>query len=146
MLRFLTRRHGLLAQEAEDVAQDTWLIVFEGLRRWKPEARFQTMLFGIVRNRLRNRPRPRPTPGPSPDPPARDSPSREAELKELEARLDKCVQELRPEDQELIRGSLRGESYNQQADRLGISVNDVRNGLHQAREKIRQCVERGNVK
>ncbi|HPA03028.1 MAG TPA: sigma-70 family RNA polymerase sigma factor [Candidatus Hydrogenedentes bacterium] len=158
----LVRRHeqGLIAfchrmagsrDEAEDLAQDSFIRVYRHLSRLRPEAKFSTVLFGIARNltlnylrdtKRRGRGRTRSlTRDDASEEPVCDpghTPDSRARLREIETLLERALERLSPEHREvLVLRELNGLDYEAIATVTKCRTGTVRSRLARAREQLR---------
>ncbi|MBI2920962.1 MAG: sigma-70 family RNA polymerase sigma factor [Planctomycetes bacterium] len=149
----LVRRHerlvsGLAARftgnrtDAEDLAQEVFLRVYEAAPRWRPEAAFTTWLYRVTANACLSfgkRRRPAPVdgldalPGPAP---AADELMARAEEREA---VGRAVQAL-PENQRLalILKRFEGRSHREIAEAMGTTVAAVESLIQRAYEGLRE--------
>lgn len=143
------------ADEAEDLAQQTFVQVWKAAARYRPTARFSTWLFTIARNLCLNELRRRGRhPADSLDAPIetatgpieRDYPDRrETEvseqvlLTELSVRIEEALAAL-PESQRSALLLFREQelAYEDIAQVLGVSVSATKSLMHRARETLRR--------
>lgn len=148
-------------EDAEDVAQETFVTAFRSLPDFRGEARFTTWLHRIAVTRALNHvsraeererraalaigvtehddPEPRtvsdlPHPGPSP--------FRALQAREMASRLADCFERLPAEWKAVV--ALRdaeSRAYVEMAHLLGIAIGTVRSRLARARFALRRCVE-----
>ncbi len=155
-------------EDAEDVAQETFLAAFRSLAEFRGDAAFSTWLHKIAVSRALNhldraaerlrrasRPLEAPTAGDptgDPDPAveraaassAPPSPFRALEAREMLRRLADCFRKLPPAWRAVV--ALRdaeSRSYEDIAASLGIELGTVRSRLARARLALRDCVEGG---
>ena len=140
-------------EEAEDLAQESFIRVYRHLARLQPRAQFSTVLFGIARNltlnALRNagrlgRPVARP---PVSDPSSilepgvpdnRPRPDESARLHELGVRIEEALALLSPEHREvLLLREFEGLDYDAIGRVIQARVGTVKSRLARAREQFR---------
>lgn len=141
-------------QEAEDLAQETFLRAWRGLRDFRLASRFSTWLFRIAMNLCYNRmPRLRREMDSLaveddqvslPD----ESQNLEAYVLEgeLQAYLQQAMQALSPSYRLLL--TLRhqgGMSYQEISDATGLPLGSVKAGLHRGRQNLRAALEKYEV-
>jgi RNA polymerase sigma-70 factor (ECF subfamily) len=148
-------------QEACDLAQEAFLAAFRAIKKFRGEARFSSWLYGIVLNRTRNRMKQVMTqrrfqplslddpsvPGSAPG--ALDLPSREAsaleqmEKKEIENRVQECIDRLEEEFREpLVLRDILGHSYEEVSTLLRVPEGTVKSRLFRARAAMKNCLKR----
>lgn len=133
-------------EEAEDVAQDSFLRAYHRLDRFRGEAPFRSWLLQIVHNTAVNaavRRRPEPV-GAVVD--ASDGgsvvvsprqPAESLELSERLARMDDKLRRLRPEHRAvLVLRDVEGLSYGEVAAVTETPIGSVKGRLHRAREEL----------
>lgn len=139
------------AQEAEDLAQESFIRLYRHLSRLSPQAKFSTLLFGIARNlalnAVRDAGRRAQTVAP---PPAtvRDirsggrHPDELAHLKELDAMIRDGLKALSPAHREiLVLREFNGLDYDAIARIVRCRKGTVRSRLARAREQLRLRIE-----
>jgi RNA polymerase sigma-70 factor (ECF subfamily) len=141
------------AQDAEDVAQETFVRLHRHIGRLEPRAQFSTVLFGIARNLALNflrdaRRRGRDTAAPLTEhmvAASTDRPDQQARLREIEAALEQAVSELSEDHREvLVLREFQGLDYESIAKIVRCRVGTVRSRLARAREQLRlRLIERG---
>jgi RNA polymerase sigma-70 factor (ECF subfamily) len=155
----LTYRYLGNRADAEDLAQEVFLRVHRARARWEPAAKFTTWLYRVAvnacLNEVRNR-KNRPTQGAAslsadgdgragalslPDTVA-ESPLAAAERGELREHVRAAVDEL-PERQRLalLLNKFHGQSYEEMAAALEMSIPAVKSLLVRARENVRARIE-----
>ncbi|HOZ45479.1 MAG TPA: sigma-70 family RNA polymerase sigma factor [Candidatus Hydrogenedentes bacterium] len=138
-------------QDAEEIAQDSFVRVYRHLDRLKPKAKFSTLLFGIARNLALNALR-------DADRRGRDKgqalgaddrlhdeafrPDRATAVREAEAVIEEAIARLSPEHREvIILRELQGLDYDAIARICGCRKGTVRSRLSRARDSLREQVE-----
>ena len=142
-------------QDAEEVAQESFVRVYRFLDRLRPEAKFSTVLFGIARNLALNAIRDAGRRG-------RDvthslvredrsertiedrahTPDRVARLREIEAMIEAALAELSPEHREVIvLREMHGLEYEAIAEIAKCRIGTVKSRLARARERLRIRLE-----
>lgn len=138
-------------EDAEDIAQDTFVRVYRHLDRWKASAKFSTLLFGIARNRTlnfirdsgrRGRGVTQSLTGDGQGEHAvedeRLRPDRSARLKEMERMIEAGLAELSPEHREvLLLRELQGLDYDSIAGIIRRRKGTVKSRIARAREQLR---------
>lgn len=140
--------------DAEDIAQQVFLRVWQHAKSYRPDAKFTTYLFTITRNLVfnetRRRSRKKEIPLYSDDPSGSrhepgDDPHRQPDASMLEAELhiavDQAIASL-PETQRLAVVLRRYEnlSYEEIAEVLELSVSAVKSQLFRARNSLREAL------
>jgi RNA polymerase sigma factor (sigma-70 family) len=139
--RFFRRRTSD-AGRAEELAQDTFVAVFEGAARYERRGTFRSYLFGIAYNVLladRRKAAHRATDGLDDEPPARDfaDPDPGIWVRDALARLDE-------DDREVIMlREYEQLSYQEIANLRGTPLNTVRSQLFRARMALKSALETG---
>lgn len=146
VMRFCLRMVGS-REDAEELAQDSFVRVHRHLSRLKPHAKFSTVLFGIARNltlnfirdagrRGRGRGQAIETETAIPDEALR--PDRSARLREIEVTLEQGIAMLSPKHREVIvLRELQGLDYTTIARICRCRKGTVRSRLARAREQLR---------
>lgn len=133
--------------EAEDVAQDTFLRVWQHASKWKPTAAVSTWIFRIAHNlcidRLRKR---KPADEESADLPASQGPSQMLERKRAAGAVQAAIDDL-PERQRaaLLLAHFEGLTNPEVAASLGVGVEAVESLLSRARRRLRGQLETMNA-
>jgi len=137
LLRLATRLTASRA-DAEDLAQETLLRAWRGLRSFRGEARLRTWLFRILRNVwLDRKPALRPLGGAELPSPAETSPARTLARREAVGRILDGVRELPPRQRECLVLRVRGGlTYEEIAGVMGIRKGAVKSHLVHARRKL----------
>jgi RNA polymerase sigma-70 factor (ECF subfamily) len=160
--RLLVERHqnsviGTIAKmlhdptEAEDLAQQTFLRVWKHAKRWKPDAKFTTYLYTIVRNLVYNESRRRSRrkevsaneredeTGQQVAAETRAEPDAEVAQWEAHAEIDSVIASL-PESQRtaVVLYAYESMSYEEIGEVLGTSVASVKSLLFRARTTLRE--------
>lgn len=139
-------------EDAEDLAQESFVRVFRYLDRLTPSAKFSTLLFGIARNLTLNFLRDTGRRGrgvtqsltadDQREVPIEDAtlrPDREARLHEVEAMILQGMEMLSPEHREvLVLRELQGLDYNSIARIVKCRKGTVKSRIARAREQLRQ--------
>ena len=129
-------------QDAEDAAQEAFLVALQRLEDCREPARFGGWLMTIVRNRSRNLNRreglragePIPVSARTTEP----GPERMAHISALRGRLKEALAKLPDIQREIVLlHDLEGWKHREIADRLGIPSGTVRSHLHFARKALR---------
>jgi RNA polymerase sigma-70 factor (ECF subfamily) len=135
---------------AEDLTQDVFLRVFQGLRGYSRRARFTTWLYQVAKNRVvdelrseERRPRALMMIDDAPQLEVVDMP---IELNEAIGVLWRAVEELSPDLKEaLLLRDIAGLSYNEICDTLGVTLATVKWRIFKAREEVQQALEEQGV-
>jgi RNA polymerase sigma-70 factor (ECF subfamily) len=135
---------------AEDLTQDVFLRVFQGIRGYSLRARFTTWLFQVAKNRVvdelrsvERRPRSLMTIDDAPRLEVVDAP---IELSEAIAVLWRTVGALSPDLKEaLLLRDIAGLSYNEIADALDVTLATVKWRIFKARDEVQQALEEQGV-
>jgi RNA polymerase sigma-70 factor, ECF subfamily len=135
---------------AEDLTQDVFLRVFQGLRGYSSRARFTTWLYQVAKNRVvdelrseERRPRALVMIDDAPQLEVVDAP---IELNEAISVLWRSVEELSPDLKEaLLLRDISGLSYNEIADTLDVTLATVKWRIFKAREEVQRALEEQGV-
>lgn len=143
-------------QEAEDLAQESFIRVYRHLPRLKQQAKFSTLLFGIARNLALNALRDAKRRGrdkqqsltqqenPGMEWPVADDtrrPDRGARLAEIETLVEKALKMVSEEHREvLLLREVQGFDYEAIARVLKVRKGTVKSRLARAREQLRERV------
>lgn len=123
-------------QRAEDLAQETFLAVIRGARRYEQRALVRTYLYGIALKLLASERRKQggsvDSPGPAPEPSAASTQESGLWVREALARLDSADREI------VMLREYEQLSYGEIAELLRIPVNTVRSRLFRARMALRE--------
>lgn len=128
--------------DAEDVAQESFVVALERLDECRNPDRFAGWLLSTVRNRARNVVRREKVrlAGPIPHDAKADAPdpARAAELAALRAKLEEALETLTEVQREIVLlHDLEGWKHDEIAERLSIPAGTVRSHLHFARKALR---------
>jgi RNA polymerase sigma-70 factor, ECF subfamily len=148
-------------EEACEAVQEAFLSAYRAIRKFRGEARFSSWLYGIVLNQTRTRMKQNITrrryqplslddpPDPGPGAAALDPPSGEAsaleqmEKREIEARVQECIDRLEPEFREpLVLRDILGHSYEEIERLLKVPGGTVKSRLFRARELMKNCLKK----
>ena len=123
-------------ERAEDLAQETFLAVIRGTRRYEQRALVRTYLYGIAQKLLASEQRKQggsvDSLGPAPEPSARSTQESGLWAREALARLDSADREI------VMLREYEQLSYGEIAEMLWIPVNTVRSRLLRARMALRE--------
>jgi RNA polymerase sigma-70 factor (ECF subfamily) len=130
---------------AEELAQETFLGVLRGIKRYEPRALVKTYLYGIAMNLLlaemRKRARENVDAASAADPPQREDPESVLWVRQAIGRLGADEREV------LMLREYEQLSYAEIAALLRIPVNTVRSRLFRARKALRELlIERRNLR
>ena len=142
-------------EDAEDIAQESFVRVFRYLDRLTPSAKFSTLLFGIARNLTLNFIRDAGRRGRGVTYSLSDDdvheriledsslrPDRIARLSEIESVIDEGLAMLSPKHREvLVLRELNGMDYNSIAKIVKCRKGTVKSRIARAREQLRQNLE-----
>ncbi len=139
------RRLGLDDQQAEELAQEVMLTVWERAGQFDPRrATPATWIFAIARNKridaFRRAPRAEFRPEEEAREIAREEPEfAEREIALLRRQLERAIEELPPEQAEVLRiYYLEGRSHGEIADALGLPLGTVKSRIRLALDKLRE--------
>ncbi len=148
LYRMLVRMLGSSA-DAEEVAQEAFLKAWQGLPRFRGEAKFSTWLYRIAVNeanrRLARDARRRTLPiddvvDEVPD--LAEGPAALAESGELEAYLEQCLAELPAHYRAaVVLRDVEGFTNEEAAEALGLEIRNFKSRLHRGRMAIRRRLE-----
>lgn len=129
---------------AEDVAQETFLAAYEGLRTWDPTiASLATWLMTIARNKAvkairRKRPA---VMSRLPDSPEERDPSAPLEQREFFAQLDAALNALPfPQKSAFVMAEIQGLSYEEISRIENVRLGTVKSRVARAKEKLREIL------
>lgn len=142
-------------EDAEDIAQESFVRVFRYLNRLTPSAKFSTLLFGIARNLTLNFIRDAGRRGRGVTHSIQEDetherilvdesmrPDRTARLNEIEAMIQEGLARLSPKHREvLVLRELNGMDYNTIAEIVKCRKGTVKSRIARAREQLRQNLE-----
>lgn len=131
-------------EEAEELAQETFLRAWQHAERYEPTSRLTTWLHAIARNqaldRLRKR-RPSPDMNAVEEAPSSGRPSEYLERKRTAQRVSEALERLAPRQRAAITlVHYQGLSHVEAADVLGVGVEAVESLLSRARRKLRESL------
>lgn len=145
---------------AEDLAQETFIKVLNGIRSYNPQYKFSSWLFKIAHNaaidHLRRREletlsldgSPHATGGDARRTPALqlgdrgESPLHHVEARELGAAIEQAIARLRPEYRScIVLRFVEGYSYEEIAEILDVPLGTVKTHIHRARNELRRYLE-----
>ena len=145
---------------AEDLAQDTFVKILNGIRSYRPEFKFSSWVFKIANNaaidHLRRRgidtislhgapdaTTPESIAATSLDLPDRgETPLEELEARELGGAIERAIGRLRPEYRAcILLRHVEGHSYDEIAEMLDLPLGTVKTYIHRARNELRDYLE-----
>src|SRR5216117_3597585 len=145
---------------AEDLAQETFIKVLNGIKSYRPEFRFSSWIFKVANNaaidHLRKRSIDTMSLDGAPDamtPDARaasalqlsdhgETPLQEVEARELGGAIDRAIGSLRPEYRAcILLRHVEGYAYEEIADTLDLPLGTVKTYIHRARNELRGYLE-----
>lgn len=148
-------------EEASDVAQETFIAVFKGIKKFEEKARFSTWLYTITintaKNRLRQlRSRQAREHGSIDDPiqtgngeintePPSNEPGilERLERKEDQEKVQACIDSLDANFKEVIvLRDIQGLTYGEITEVLGLQQGTVKSRLFRGRESLKECLKR----
>jgi RNA polymerase sigma-70 factor (ECF subfamily) len=137
-------------EDAEDAAQESFIVALERLEECRDPARFGGWLLAIVRNRSRNVVRREILREGEELPSAAASktvgPDGFAERSELRERLTWALGTLNEVQREIVLlHDLQGWKHGEIAEKLEMPSGTVRSHLHYARKQLRDCLSRGGA-
>jgi len=152
---FLQLRLTVGEGDAEDLAQETFMRVYLHRKAYRPEAKFITWLYAIVRNVARNALRTRRRRPVVPLEGSKDlsqashladkkgeSPSRHLQRSELKSAVKSALHKLqRRHRSALERQHYENKSYEEIAQEMAMSPKATKSLLHRARQQMRQELE-----
>lgn len=146
VVRFCSRMTGS-REDAEDIAQDSFVRLYQTLHRLKPKAKFSTYLFTIARNRTLNHLRDGRSRGRDKAVPLEEtslavggpSGAYSARRNEITAFVDRALERLSADHREVIvLRELEGMDYESIAAIIGCRPGTVKSRLARGREQLRQ--------
>lgn len=143
-------------EDAEDIAQESFVRVYRYLSRLQPSAKFSTVLFGIARNLTLNFIRDMGRRGRGKTFSLTDDsnverslvdstyqPDRMAQVQEIGARIDEALSALTPKHREvLVLRELQGLDYSTIAEIVKCRKGTVKSRIARAREQLRKELTR----
>jgi len=142
---------GVRAADAEDVAQDVFIRVFQGLPRFRGEARFTTWLYQVTINAARSHhssvagrrevasgTRDDEETAPAAEPAAEDPFARRLVDRQI---IDRALASLPPDWREAVTlRDVEGLSYREIADVTGVPIGTVESRIFRARQQLRAAL------
>jgi RNA polymerase sigma-70 factor, ECF subfamily len=136
---------------AEDVAQESFIAAYQGLKAFKFGSRFSTWLYTIVMNKCRDCLRAK-KPGVSIDdlaevhPDRKPSPEERASSHQTGDIIQDALNALPPEYREvIILKHVQDLEYTEIADILGTSIGSLKVRAHRGREMLKKAIEKAGV-
>jgi RNA polymerase sigma-70 factor (ECF subfamily) len=144
----VARRYVSTSQSAEDVVQETWLAVIEGLDRFENRSSLRTWVYGILLNTARSSGVRESRISPFPSPVDRDvatdgegTPEAAAIAGDTRRRIAACVRRLgEPQRSVMAFRDLAGLTAAETCARLNLTAANQRVLLHRARAQVRQLL------
>jgi RNA polymerase sigma-70 factor (ECF subfamily) len=134
-------RQALPVDAVEDVLQETFVAVWRGARRYRPDGRAEAWLWGIARRQAALWVRRHGYPQPSSEPPVNTD---EAEVAATRLDLAAALAALRPDDRDLVRLLyLEDRSVAEVADRLRLAEGTVKSRAYRVRRLLRAALGGG---
>jgi RNA polymerase sigma-70 factor (ECF subfamily) len=143
------------AEDAEDIAQETFVQAYRSIKRFRPKAKFSTWLFTIARNLSLNLIRDEKRgkrymvsvddeeSGVNLSSDAARRPDREASFRETSDLVRNAVDRLSPDHKMMVvLRDLEGLSYEEVAEVLGCRVGTVKSRLSRARSHLKEIIVR----
>jgi len=159
-VRQLLLRYGVPADRAQDLAQETFIKVLNGIKSYRPEFKFSSWIFKIANNaaidhlRRKNIDTLSLDGAPSAETPEQmratslqlgdrgESPLDEVENRELGTAIERAIARLRPEYRSCIMlRHVEGYSYEEIAETLDLPLGTVKTYIHRARNELRGYLE-----
>lgn len=142
-------------EEAEDLTQETFVVVYQKLGTLKDSDRFEPWLFRIARNFVYQKYRKRAPSAFSIDAPGKDghlntelvdgrkNPDEAFQSEELESVISEAIAILPEKHREVfVLSALQHLSYQEIADIVGRSLPSVKTDIHRARLEVRESVKK----
>jgi RNA polymerase sigma-70 factor (ECF subfamily) len=140
---------------AEDLAQETFIKVLNGLASYRPEFKFSSWIFKVANNVAIDQLRKRGVDTVSMDgaPDARpasalqlrghgETPLQEVEARELGTAIERAIGRLRPEYRScIVLRHVEGYSYEEISQMLDLPLGTVKTYIHRARNELRELLE-----
>jgi RNA polymerase sigma-70 factor, ECF subfamily len=144
----VARRYVSTSQSAEDVVQETWLAVIEGLDRFESRSTLRTWVYGILLNTARSRGVRESRTSPLHSATDRDlvhdgeeTPETVAIAGDTRRHITACVARLgEPQRSVMVLRDLAGLTAAETCSRLGLSAANQRVLLHRARAQVRRLL------
>jgi RNA polymerase sigma-70 factor (ECF subfamily) len=145
---------------AEDLAQETFIKVLNGIKSYRPEFKFSSWIFKVANNTAIDQLRKRSVEtlslegAPNATTPEAmaatslqirsdgESPLQEVEARELGTAIERAIGRLRPEYRAcIVLRHVEGYAYEQIADILDLPLGTVKTYIHRARNELRTALE-----
>ena len=147
-------KRGLSQEECNDLIQETFINIFQGIGRFQHDARFDTWLYRIATNIWKNTLRARATQkrdaaevelgaevahtsGPDPEQEALTEEEARLERQALRRELDRLPPRMR---RCLLLRIDQGMKYREIAEVLGVAINTVKSLLHEGKKRLRDSL------
>lgn len=150
--RLALRMCGGRAEDAQEVAQETFLAAWRGLPRFRGQCRFSSWLYKLTANaavdHLRREKRwpaavPLENAGEPADP---HTPQEELERRELHRAVQQALDRLTPEHREvLLLRQMQGLSYQEIGAALSLEEGTVKSRISRAKRQLRTILAEGNL-
>jgi RNA polymerase sigma-70 factor (ECF subfamily) len=141
--------------DAEDIAQEVFVLAYANLGGFRGKAKFSTWLYGIMLNAVRSHWRRRQRRAvvslaaseeedeASPDPPAREDGPQEASMRQESVQVVRAaIAGLDPELREIVvLRDIQGLNYEELAQALELAPGTVKSRLHRARQALKDKLE-----
>lgn len=141
--------HGCSAEDARDLTQDTFLKIYRGIRTFHGDSAFSTWAWAIARNVLLKFKAGKPAEEESPEDlppklePVADEPDPVVVIgrRQLEALVLRSFERLPARQRQcMVLRYVHGQSYEQVATVMNISINSVKAHLHQGRTRLKELL------
>ncbi len=159
-LAYFIRRKTGVHERVPDILQEVWIRVSRHLHRFDADKRFSTWVYTIAanlcKNELRNRSRSRMIPmrqmepqsegnsSPVEFPDSRMAPDRLFQKRQLQDLVEDTVRQLPVHQERVFRlRELKGRSYREVAEILGLNLGTVKSRLHRARTAFAESIRSG---
>lgn len=145
MLSYVSSR-GVPAHDLDDLLQELWIRVHNGLKARKFEGHFSGWIFQIARNLIYDRGRKpdRKLEGlPADDLMAMvDSPPNTLTRREVYEQLTRCIGGLEERERSIVQARTAGDKYDEVCHTLRIEKNTAYKIFHKATAKLAECMKR----
>ena len=150
--RLALRMCGGRAEDAQEVAQETFLAAWRGLPRFRGQCRFSSWLYKLTANAAvdhlrREKRRPAAVPLENAGEPADPhTPQEELERRELHRAVQQALDRLTPEHREvLLLRQMQGLSYQEIGAALSLEEGTVKSRISRAKRQLRTILAEGNL-